>query len=122
MSFARLKGYAETTFAIHESRDVGCKVHWQVPGPACYGAARSIQGSQPLSRYGDRAITILPSVLPAALLQRREGFTDLSRLVDGIAPAPGNVTYPTRNFAQLCCPFEVSEWGPDISAGLCMSP
>ena len=44
---------------------------------------------------------ILPSVLPAALLQHREGFTDLSRLVDGIAPAPGNVTYPTRNFATL---------------------
>ena len=78
--------------------------------------------SHTLSRYGDRAITILPSVLPAALLQRREGFTDLSRLVDGIAPAPGNVTYPTRNFAQFCCPSQVSEWGPDISAGLCMSP
>ena len=34
----------------------------------------SIQGSQPLSRYGDRAITILPSVLPAALLQAPGGL------------------------------------------------
>jgi hypothetical protein len=32
---------------------------------------------------------------------RRWGFTDLSRLMDGIAPVPGNVTYPTRNFATL---------------------
>jgi|SRR5713101_471025 len=34
----------------------------------------SIQGSQPLSRYGDRRATILPSVLPVISLQRSWGL------------------------------------------------
>ena len=66
-------------------------------------------GILPLSRYGDRVATILPSVLPATHLHVcREGSTDLSRIKNGIASVPGNVTYPTRNFATLgpsiyCC-------------------
>src|SRR5579864_1367764 len=63
----------------------------------------SIRGSQPSSRYGDSNSRILPSVLPATHLLMRvvKGFTDLSRLMDGVATAPGNVTYPTRNFARF---------------------
>jgi hypothetical protein len=34
-------------------------------------------------------------------MRRREGSTDLSRYTDEITLALGNVTYPTRNFAQL---------------------
>jgi hypothetical protein len=34
-------------------------------------------------------------------MKRRVGFTDLSRLQGGVATAPGNFIYPTRNFATL---------------------
>src|SRR5260221_13087574 len=79
-------------------------------------------GILPLSRYGDRVATILPSVLPATHLHVcREGSTDLSRIKNGIASAPGNVTYPTRNFALECYSQNKFE-GPIISVGLCMSP
>ena len=41
--------------------------------------------------------------------------------MDKIALGPGNVTYPTRNFAlDVLLPTKVG--GPVISAGLCMSP
>src|SRR5712692_8637256 len=67
----------------------------------------SIQGSQPLSRYGDRRVTILPSVFPVIPLQRSCGLHRFEPVIlDGITPATGNVTYPTRNFATLG-PFNV---------------
>src|SRR5207249_11808081 len=47
----------------------------QIPGPASYGACSSIQGSQALSRYGDRSSrTILPSVLPSTCLYTPGGL------------------------------------------------
>ena len=51
---------------------------------------------------------ILPSVLPLARLRAPVGFHRFEPVEwNGITPAPGNVTYPTRNFATLgpfaCC-------------------
>ena len=67
-------------------------------------ALQAIQGSHPLSRYGIRTdVRSYPRYYPWCTCKRhRVGFTDLSRLFeDGVATAPGNVTYPTRNFATL---------------------
>src|SRR5437667_6352670 len=45
---------------------------------------------------------ILPSVLPATHLRASRGFHRFEPVEwVGIAPAPGNVTYPTRNFARI---------------------
>ena len=54
MTLARLKRDAKATFSIYETGDVRIQIHRQGSGPACYGSlANAIQGSQPLSRYGD---------------------------------------------------------------------
>ena len=85
----------------------------------------SIQGSHSLSRYGDHIAVILPSVLPATPARRREGFTDLSRLMSAIARTPGSFVYPTRNFATLGPFVSVTSRtleGADISAALFASP
>ena len=74
VSIARLKRNAEAAFAVYEARDVRREIHRQRSGPACYGVVNSIQGSQPLSRYGDRVATILPSVLPATHLRVSGGL------------------------------------------------
>ena len=66
----------------------------------------SIQGSQPLSRYGDRRVTVLPSVLPVVSLQRyRVGFTDLSRLLGRDRSRHGQCYLPDKEFRSLCYPF-----------------
>ena len=60
----------------------------------------SIQGrSTPESLRGLCRHSLTLGITRGTPARRREGFTDLSRLLDGIAPTPGNVTYPTRNFA-----------------------
>src|SRR6266851_4441556 len=60
------------------------------------------KGSQPLSRYGDCISTILPSVLPATTCKRPGGLHRFEPVEwNGITSAPGNITYPTRNFATL---------------------
>src|SRR5947208_2332277 len=54
MTLARLKRDAKATFSIYETGDIRIQIHRQGSGPACYGSlAIAIQGSQPLSRYGD---------------------------------------------------------------------
>ena len=62
-------------------------------------------GISPLSRYGDSNSCLnltLGITRDCTCNRRREGSTDLSRLKwNGVATAPGNVTYPTRNFATL---------------------
>src|SRR5436190_5466645 len=71
-------------------------------GPACYGFVRH-PGISPLSRYGDpKSLRILPSVLPVTSLQETScGFHRFEPVRwNGVATAPGNVTYPTRNFAR----------------------
>jgi hypothetical protein len=67
-------------------------------------ASSAIQGSQPLSRYGESELlrNLTLGIARDVLHERRWGSTDLSRLNGhGVATAPGNVTYPTRNFATL---------------------
>src|SRR5258708_23059666 len=70
---------------------------------------------------------IFPSVLPTVRLRAPLGFHRFEPVEwNGIAPAPGNVTYPTRNFATLG-PFmivapELAFRGSVISAELSMSP
>src|SRR5438270_7384678 len=80
------------------------------------------KGSQPLSRYGDRVATILPSVLPATPLQeRREGFTDLSRM-HGTESLPPRAILLTRQGISLRPVTSTYVEGLVISANLCMSP
>jgi hypothetical protein len=87
MTIARLERNAETTFTIHESGDVGVQVHRQGSGPACYGLS-AIQGSHPLSRYGDRIhVRSYPRYYPRhPCTERRWGSTDLSRLNETVSP------------------------------------
>ena len=87
MTIARLERNAETTFTIHETGDVGVQVHRQGSGPACYGLT-AIQGSQPLSRYGDQThVRSYPRYYPRhPCTERRWGFTDLSRLNETVSP------------------------------------
>lgn len=123
MPSARLKGHAEATFAINETRDVGWEVHRQVPGPACYGIrdSRCHPGaSSPESLRGSPCDDLTLGIT-RDVLQRREGSTDLSRCLDGIAPAPGSCVYPTRNFAQSCY-VSLRRVSRFCSAHLCVSP
>ncbi len=62
---AWLKGDTEAPFTINKSRDVRVEVHGKNQGRRVMEPDDSIQGSHPLSRYGDCQVTILPSVLPA---------------------------------------------------------
>ena len=57
--------------------------------------------SSPESLRGLTSRQSYPRYHPRHSCKHREGFTDLSRLSGGIAPAWGNVTYPTRNFARF---------------------
>jgi hypothetical protein len=84
----------------------------------------AIQGSHTLSRYGDRSITILPSVLPAALLQAPGGLHRFEPVV-WTGSLPPRAMLLTRQgislnvVAHAICSLP---WGPSISVGLCMSP
>ncbi len=59
--------------------------------------------STPESLRGFASLRILPSVLPSTHLQEAPlGFHRFEPVDwNGVATAPGNVTYPTRNFATL---------------------
>ena len=59
--------------------------------------------SSPESLRGLELPRVLPSVLPATYLQKPSlGFHRFEPVDwNGVATAPGNVTYPTRNFATL---------------------
>src|SRR5256885_12214821 len=64
---------------------------------------RSIQGLSTLeSLRGSESLRILPSVLPVTSLHETSfGFHRFEPVRwNGVATAPGNVTYPTRNFAR----------------------
>ena len=103
MTTAWLKRNAKATFSVYESRNVRVQIHRQRPGPACYGLA-AIQGSQPLSRYGDSTCAeSYPRYCPRRPCNETScGFHRFEPVVwNGVATVPGNVTYPTRNFATL---------------------
>ena len=59
--------------------------------------------STPESLRGSNTCLILPSVLPTTYLQEPLlGFHRFEPVKwNGVATAPGNVTYPTRNFALV---------------------
>jgi hypothetical protein len=90
----------------------------------------SIQGSQPLSRYGDQSLDLTLGITRAVLQQPSLGFHRFEPVVwNDVATVPGNVTYPTRNFAltltavfvQKCSTFtELSD--VFLSRCSCMSP
>src|ERR1700676_2148777 len=67
------------------------------------GSFDLIQGLSTLeSLRGFELLRILPSVLPVISLQTSCGFHRFEPVEwNGVATAPGNVTYPTRNFATL---------------------
>ena len=107
VSPARLERNAEAAFTVYESRNIRSNIHREGPGPASYapnqpGASRdltpeSLRGSPPLEERS------YPRYYPRrTCMRRRKGFTDLSRYTNEITLALGNVTYPTRNFAQTC--------------------
>src|SRR5262249_49430392 len=85
----------------------------------------SIQGSQPLSRYGDRRVDDLTlGITRGTPARHRVGSTELSRFFwTGLLPPRAMLL--TRQGISLTLlpvfPHKV-KWGPDISAGLCMSP
>ena len=85
-------------------------------GPACYEVQEPHPGISPLSRYGDRVCT---RSYPRYYPRRLHAPVGLHRFEpvewNGIASAPGNVTYPTRNFARFIP--QVSRW-----AGLYLDP
>jgi hypothetical protein len=58
----------------------------------------------PESLRGFELLRILPSVLPVTSLHETScGFHRFEPVKwNGVATAPGNVTYPTRNFAEVC--------------------
>ena len=58
----------------------------------------------PESLRGSESLRILPSVLPVTSLHETScGFHRFEPVKwNGVATAPGNVTYPTRNFARSC--------------------
>ena len=72
VTLARLERNAETTFSIYETGDVRIQIHRQGSGPACYGSlAIAIQGSQPLSRYGDSFVNeSYPRYYPRPIARR----------------------------------------------------
>ena len=71
-------------------------------GPACYGLVGHPGISTPESLRGFELLRILPSVLPVTSLHETScGFHRFEPVKwNGVATAPGNVTYPTRNFAD----------------------
>ena len=67
-------------------------------GPACYGFVCH-PGISPLSRYGIQLALVLPSVLPVtSCMNRRVGFTDLSRLLERCCHRPGQCYLPDKEF------------------------
>jgi hypothetical protein len=65
----------------------------------------SIQGSQPLSRYGDQSLDLTLGITRDVLQQPSLGLHRFEPVVwNDVATVPGNVTYPTRNFALALLP------------------
>ena len=62
----------------------------------------SIQGSQPLSRYGDRRLTILPSVLPVAHLHAPCGLHRFEPVAGRDRSRPGQCYLPDKEFRSRC--------------------
>jgi hypothetical protein len=86
-----------------ETRNVGIQIH-RLKTRAGVLWPRGHPGiSTPESLRGFDLRRILPSVLPAMPLhEASEGFHRFEPVVwNGVATVPGNVTYPTRNFATL---------------------
>ncbi len=84
----------------------------------------AIQGSHTLSRYGDRSITILPSVLPAALLQAPGGLHRFEPVIwtGSLPPRAMLLTRQGISLNIVAHAMRSLAWGPSISVGLCMSP
>ena len=83
----------------------------------------SIQGSQSLSRYGDRSVErSYPRYYPRQSCNCREGFTDLSRSFGRDCSRHGQCDLPDKEFRSHCYSTALTLCEPAISAGLCMSP
>jgi hypothetical protein len=82
----------------------------------------SIQGSHTLSRYGDRRLAILPSVLPTTSCKRREGSTDLSRFLGRDRSRHGQFDLPDKEFRSVLLHPGLGRVSRFDSAHLCMSP
>jgi hypothetical protein len=118
MSLARLERDAEAAFAIYEPGDIGIQVHDKDQGRRVMHSVEHIQGfSHPESLQGTPISMFLPSVLPLTPLHEASlGFHRFEPVDwDSVATAPGNVIYPTRNFATLG-PFNVFRSMPQLGA------
>ena|ERR1700730_6294537 len=89
MTITWLERNAETTFSVYKSRNVRVQIHRRRPGPACYGLA-AIQGSQPLSRYGESDVTLnlTLGIAHNALAQTLLGFHRFEPVVGTVLPPP----------------------------------
>jgi len=100
MTIARLKRNAEATFSVHKTRNIGIQIHRQRPGPACYGLS-AIQGSQPLSRYGETScLESYPRYCPSTYLRTSLGFHRFEPVVGTVLP-PSRAMLLTRQGISL---------------------